>query len=85
MKAAIRKIGNSSGAIIPSTILKKLNLVEGDVIEITDDGKRIVIEPKQERPKYSLDELIQACDAKAEMPTELQDWDSAGPVGQELL
>tara|TARA_R110001592_G_scaffold66617_2_gene204568 strand:+ start:8765 stop:9022 length:258 start_codon:yes stop_codon:yes gene_type:complete len=85
MKTAIRKIGNSSGAIIPSTILKKLNLVEGDIIEITDDGKRIVIEPKQERPKYSLDELIQACDEKAEIPAELLDWDSAEPVGQELL
>lgn len=85
MKTAIRKIGNSSGAIIPSAMLKKLDLKEGDTIEITEEGSRIVIQPKTERPKYSLDELLLECDKQAELSNELQDWDTAGAVGKELL
>ncbi|WP_250656372.1 AbrB/MazE/SpoVT family DNA-binding domain-containing protein [Alkalimarinus coralli] len=84
MRTTIRKIGNSAGAILPATVLKKLNLSEGDVIEVSEDGKRIVIEPRNEKPKYSLTELMAQCDEKAPLPKELEEWNDMQPTGKEV-
>ena len=83
MKAIIRKIGNSSGAIFPAQILKKLHLSEGDAIEITENGSQILITPKQDKPKYTLDELLAKCDLKAPMPKAVKEWDEIEAVGRE--
>lgn len=84
MRTTIRKIGNSAGAILPAAILKKLNLSEGDSIEVSEDGKRIVIEPCNEKPKYTLSELVAQCDENAPMPKELEEWGNIQPVGREV-
>jgi antitoxin MazE len=45
MRTAIRKMGNSSGVIIPKSILAELKVVAGDAVEMrTEDGK-VLIEP----------------------------------------
>ena len=36
MQTLVRKIGNSTGTIIPAAILKKHNLKEGDRVDIQD-------------------------------------------------
>jgi|SaaInl4_150m_RNA_FD_contig_31_666845_length_1205_multi_3_in_0_out_0_2 antitoxin ChpS len=80
----IRKIGNSSGAIFPSKILKQLNLSEGDDIEITADNQRIIIQQVKSKPVYNLQELLDQCDYDAPMPDELKEWEEAKPVGNEV-
>lgn len=85
MKTTIRKIGNSAGAILPAAILKKVHLSEGDIVEITEDGKRIVIEPATLRPRYTLVELLSQCNPRAPLSDELTVWDAVQPVGRELL
>jgi len=85
MKTTIRKIGNSAGTILPSPVLKKLHLSEGDAIEISVKGNSIVIAPSTSKPKYALKDLLKQCDSKAPKPKELKEWDEAEPVGQELL
>jgi len=85
MKASIRKIGNSAGAIFPASILKKLGLTEGDAISITEDGKRIVIERINERPRYTLNELLAQCDAKAPVTSDMAQWENMEEVGLENL
>lgn len=85
MISTIRKIGNSSGAIFPASFLKKLNINDGDSINIFEDGERIVIERINQRPKYSLDDLISQCDANASSSIDLQDWENMEATGSEEL
>jgi antitoxin ChpS len=85
MKTTIRKIGNSAGTILPSAILKKLKLTEGDTVEVSEDGKRIVIEPSKSRPQYRLKDLLAQCDEEAMIPEDSKDWENAPPVGGELI
>ncbi len=83
MQTIVRKIGNSIGTIIPSAILKKLDLKEGDRVNIQDDEGRIIIIPERIKPKYTLTELLAKCDESAPLPQELIDWDNTPEVGNE--
>jgi antitoxin ChpS len=47
----------------------------------TADGK-IILSPKR---RHTLAELIAQCDLKAAPPADLVAWDSARPVGNEVL
>jgi len=83
MQSLVRKIGNSTGMIIPAAILRKYSLKIGDQIDIQDDNGRIVIVPTQTKPKYTLTQLLEKCDESAPMPQELIDWDNTPEVGIE--
>lgn len=85
MKTNIRKIGNSSGMILPSAILKKLNLSDGDEVDVSESGNKIMITPKKIKPKYTLKELLAQCDLNAPMPNTVKEWDDIQPVGRESL
>lgn len=41
----IRKVGNSLGAILPSEILQKLNLQEGDTVLVTETPDGVLLTP----------------------------------------
>lgn len=49
MRANIIQVGNSKGVILPSHLLKRLNLSAKDTVDITVDGNSIVIKasPRQ--------------------------------------
>jgi antitoxin MazE len=49
VSTAIRKMGNSSGIILPKTLLKQLSMSEGDRVELRAEGRRIIIEPVQKK------------------------------------
>jgi antitoxin ChpS len=83
MQTLVRKIGNSTGTIIPASLLKKLDLKEGDRVDIQDDNGRILIIPNRTRPQYTLTELLAKCDQSAPMPQALIDWDNTPEVGNE--
>lgn len=83
MQTLVRKIGNSTGMIIPANILKKYSLSVGDQLDIQDDNGRIVIVPIQTKPKYTLTQLLSKCDETAPMFQELIDWDKTPEVGNE--
>ena len=46
MKASIINIGNSQGIILPSAILKKLNIVPKAEVDISIDNDTILIKPR---------------------------------------
>lgn len=48
MKSCIIKIGNSKGLIIPSSILKDLEIDEKDRLELSVEGKRLVVRKEEE-------------------------------------
>ncbi len=49
MSSAIRKMGNSSGIILPKTLLAQLRISEGDRVELRVEGDRIIIEPVRKK------------------------------------
>lgn len=58
MDAQIKKIGNSKGVIIPSSILKMLNIKESDELAIRVEGKEIIFSKKESFDPQSLEELF---------------------------
>ena len=85
MKTNIRKIGNSSGLIIPAIILKKMHLSEGDEINIIEDNERFILEPVKKVRKYSLNELISECDEDPDGFITDKEFSDAPAVGKENL
>lgn len=79
MQTSIRKIGNSTGAIIPISILRKLKLSEGDTLTISEEKGKIVMSTS--KPKYTLKELLAKCDFTIAAP--VNEWDSVEPIGNE--
>ncbi|MBF0264843.1 MAG: AbrB/MazE/SpoVT family DNA-binding domain-containing protein [Gammaproteobacteria bacterium] len=85
MKTNIRKIGNSSGLIIPAIILKKMDLSEGDEIEIIEENNRFVLEPVKKTGKYTLNELIAECNEDAAGYIIDEEFSDAANVGKENI
>lgn len=51
MRAAIRKLGNSSGVIIPKSMLADIGIVAGDPVDLSLEDGRIAITPVRRRPR----------------------------------
>ncbi len=80
----LRKVGGSVMLAVPPAILDLLHLSAGATVGVAVDGGRLVVEPQQ-RPRYTLDELLAQCDASAELSAEDRAWLDARPHGSELL
>jgi antitoxin MazE len=75
MEAVIKKWGNSLGIRIPNLIVKDLSLKDGSLVEIRDEGNKIVI-----RPKNKLSEMLNLIN-ETNIHEEVE---TNGPVGKEL-
>jgi antitoxin MazE len=62
MKGSIIKIGNSKGIIIPSEFLQILDLRER--VKINIEGKKIVIEALNSRPRADWDKIFAKSNSK---------------------
>ena len=51
MRAAVRKMGNSSGVIIPKPILNELGVKAGDTIEMTLEAGKVILAPVKKHPR----------------------------------
>lgn len=51
MRAAVRKFGNSSGVIIPKSMLARIGIAAGDLVELSLEDGRITITPVKRRPR----------------------------------
>jgi antitoxin MazE len=60
MRAAVRKLGNSSGVIIPKSLLRDLGMAEGDPVEMTLEAGRIVLVPVKRRARAGWAEASQS-------------------------
>jgi antitoxin MazE len=76
-KAQLVKWGNSQGVRIPKTILRQVNLKEGEEVEIRVEDGRIWLEPRRRQP--SLEALAQKITSKNRHRE--QDWGK--PIGNE--
>jgi antitoxin MazE len=51
MRAIVRKLGNSSGVIIPKPLLGEVGVEVGDAFDVTLEEGRIVLAPVSRRPR----------------------------------
>ena len=80
----LRKVGGSVMLAVPPPLLDLLELRPGATVGVTVEDNRLVIAPER-RPRYSLDELLAACDPSVEPSAEDRAWDRAPPVGREVI
>ena len=59
MLAAVRKLGNSSGVIIPKSLLDEIGIAVGDRLDMTLEGGRIVLIPVKQRARSGWAEASQ--------------------------
>jgi antitoxin ChpS len=82
-KGVLRKVGGSVVVALPPAILDELKIGAKSTVGIDIEGGGIVLRP-QTRPRYSLADLIEACDENA-APFPDDEWVSGPPLGRELL
>ena len=68
MRAAVRKMGNSSGVIIPKPLLGQVGLKTGDDVELTLEGDKIVLAPIRRHPRAGWAEASKALAAAGQCP-----------------
>ncbi len=52
IRASVRRMGNSSGVILPKPILAQLGVEAGDSFELSvEDGRRLVLTPSAPHPR----------------------------------
>lgn len=70
-------------AIAPA-LLDMLQLRPGAKVSIAVQSGRLILEPQQ-RPRYTLDELLAQCNSKAPRSKEEGEWVNKKPAGAELI
>jgi len=83
-KTNLRKVGGSIMLAVPPALLDILRLRPGAKVGMAVEDGRLVVEPQQ-RPRYTLDELLARCDPKAPRTREEREWLDEKPVGAELI
>ena len=58
MTVTVSKWGNSQGLRLPKDIVKKLGLAIGDVLEVTTENNKVILEPVKKKKKYTINELV---------------------------
>ncbi len=51
MRVAVRKLGNSSGVIIPKSMLTEIGVAAGETVDLSLEDGRIFITPIKRRPR----------------------------------
>jgi len=80
----LRKVGGSIMLAVPPVVLEMLDLRPGTTVGLAVEHGRLVVEPRP-RPRYSLDELLAKCNAKAPRGKEEREWLENKSAGRELI
>jgi antitoxin ChpS len=80
----LRKVGGSVMLAVPPALLDILHLRPGAKVGLAVQDGRLVVEPQQ-RPRYTLAELLAQCNPKAPRRKADREWLDSKPVGGELI
>jgi antitoxin ChpS len=80
----LRKVGGSIMLAVPPALLDILHLRPGAKVGLAVRSGRLIVEPQQ-RPRYTLDELLAQCNPKAPRSKEEREWLDGKRVGRELI
>jgi len=80
----LRKVGGSVMLAVPPALLDVLGLQAGAEVGIGVESGRLIVEAQQ-RPHFTLDELLARCKPRAARTKQEREWLNGRPVGGELL
>jgi antitoxin ChpS len=80
----LRKVGGSIMLAVPPALLNLLRLKAGATVAVDVENGRLIVEPQQ-RPRYTLEDLLSASDYSQPQSPEEREWVDAPAVGRELL
>lgn len=80
----LRKVGGSVMLAVPPAFLDQLHLATGSKVGLAVDNGCLIVKPESS-PRYTLEELLAACDASAPLSDEDKAWLDAPATGNELL
>jgi len=80
----LRKVGGSVMLAVPPALLEVLGLQVGTEVGIEIEKGRLIVEP-QDRPHYTLEQLLAQCDPKARRNLRDKEWLNDKAVGRELI
>jgi antitoxin ChpS len=80
----LRKVGGSVMLAVPPALLEVLQLRPGAKVGLAVKGGRLVVEAQQ-RPRYTLEELLARCNPKASRSKQDREWLDSKPAGGELI
>lgn len=80
----LRKVGGSVMLAVPPAILELLRMESGSSVSMAVESGRLIIEPGA-RKKYTLQELLDQCDASAPLSGEDAAWTASPAAGGELI
>jgi antitoxin ChpS len=80
----LRKVGGSLMMSLPRPLLQQLHIGEGTQVGVYIEGDHLVVKPQQ-KPRYTLDELLSQCDTSAKKSREDNEWLNNSAVGKEVL
>lgn len=83
MELFIRKLGNSAGIILPSALLRSLNLTVGSAVNAEQVKGKLILTPAP-KTRYTLSELMAKCNPKSPLSDDIKEWNSMTPVGKEI-
>ena len=70
---------------VPPAILDMVQLQSGSAVTISVENGRLIVNPRPSK-QYTLQDLLDQCDASAPMPDESPcQWTQSDPQGMELL
>jgi antitoxin MazE len=82
MRAAVRRLGNSSGVIIPKSLLDEIGMGVGDTVEMILEEGRIVLAPVRRRARAGWDNVSKEI---AETADDALVWPEFGNAEDEAL
>lgn len=83
MEVELRKWGNSIGLRIPSKVATSWGVDENSVVELTEQGNKLIITKKQTVP--TLDEILDSIPEEFEYSDDVAEFVGSEPVGDELI
>ncbi|VVM62415.1 Antitoxin ChpS [Pseudomonas fluorescens] len=83
MEVKFQQGGNSAAIRLPSTLLKQMSLVSGDLLTLDVSAEAMTLKPAKTKRHYRLADLMAQCDLSAPEPADLAAWNAMQPVGRE--
>jgi antitoxin ChpS len=82
----LREVGDSIMLAVPSALLLELQLKAGETVMVGVENGRLIVDPSPKpRPRYTLEQLLEASDYSQPQPPEEREWVDAPATGRELL
>jgi antitoxin ChpS len=80
----LRTLGGSVVLAVPKQILGMMRLGAGSQVDVGVVGGKLVVAP-QEKPRYTLAELLSQCDFSQPMTADEQEWLDSSNIGREEI